>query len=85
MIVVEVVSIRVLVDLINFSVELITFKRLFNSFTNLFLREIILLNSGWVGQVIWFFKSDGLVFPLAINLLAWVTPKPAIKVNIKGI
>jgi len=44
-IVFDIVSMNFLFKLINFSVELITFKRLFNCFINLFLREIILVNS----------------------------------------
>ena len=78
-------SISFLIELINFSADWITLRSLFNCFTNLFLREIILANSGWVGHVVWFCMSEILVFPLSINLLTWVTPNPAIKVNIKGI
>ena len=84
-IVFDTISINFLIELINFSVDWITLRSLFNCFTNLFLREIILANSAWVGHVIWFCISEILGVPLAINLLTWVTPNPAIKVNIKGI
>jgi hypothetical protein len=41
----EEVEINFLIELINFSVDWITLRSLFNCFTNLFLREIILANS----------------------------------------
>ena len=44
-IVVDIVSINFLIELINFSVDWIILRSLFNCFTNLFLREIILANS----------------------------------------
>ena len=64
---------------IKINVESIIFKVLFNCFTNLFLRFIILFNLFWLGQV---FKSSNFC---PINSVALDIPNSATNPIITGI